>query len=49
MKIKEVTKFLVSEGKKLPKPVWVAVLVMPFGLEVLGVYLVGKAIMRKRK
>lgn len=48
MKLKQVTKFLMEEGKKLPKPVWVAVLVLPLGLEVLGAYLAFKYLTKQK-
>lgn len=48
-RIKDASKAVYEEGKLLPKPVFVAMLILPFGLEVMAVYLVARAVLKKVK
>lgn len=48
-KIKEITAEVYEEGKKLPKPVWIAALVIPGGFDILAVYVIAKMIMKRKK
>lgn len=48
-RIKDASKAVYEEGKLLPRPVFLAMLVLPFGLEVMAVYLVAKTVLKKAK
>lgn len=47
--IKELPNLVYEEGKKLPRPIWIAALILPFGLNFVGAYLILKTVMEKKK
>jgi hypothetical protein len=49
MKLKQFSNYIVEEGKKLPKPVWIAAVLIPGGFEILGVYFIFKILMKGKK
>ena len=47
--LKTTSDFLREEGSKLPKPVWLGILILPGGLEFLAGYLIVRSIIRRNK
>jgi len=46
-RIKDTSKAIYEEGKLLPKPVFLAMLVLPLGLEVMAIYMIAKTVLKR--